>query len=360
MTGPEIEPGWYADPNEASLDRWWGGAGWTDRTRDAIPVEPLPVEAAATTIRRAAEPDTSVLRPDILPLPDGAAAVRPDLLAPPEGLPVYPDQTAAVPLVPPTPPPISAPTNVQPPFAPLSAAPPPTGAPVGHTPPMAPGALSGVEPTAARQRSPLPWVLGGLVGVVVVLVGLVAFLLGSSGRNGSGDSSALAQIGADLTTSTTTTTAPITMTTIPPAPPSTVTVYRTAPTTPSTRPPQLSSFVSGAPTPYPEVFDPYWAPPGGNGWVVQLASLPVDGYDAAAVDRWVNGLASRGLSAVAIWSGDWQSLKSGYWVLVGTEPVSTGDEAVGFCHANGLFNRDDCFGNIVSQNPSDSSFEAFP
>lgn len=38
MTSPT--PGWYADPNDRSIDRWWNGTEWTDPTRARPPEEP--------------------------------------------------------------------------------------------------------------------------------------------------------------------------------------------------------------------------------------------------------------------------------------------------------------------------------
>ena len=311
MSDAHIEPGWYEDPQNASVERWWGGSGWTDRNMRTVEATPPPM--------------------------------RPDLLPPPQGAPVYPAAPPA-PLL--TPPPIAAP----PPAAAPIAAPLVASMPAGAVRPAGTG--------NAGSRSTLPWVVGGLIGVVVVLVGLIAFLLGSSGGDSSTDAS-----GSDLTTRTTappTTTIPATVPATPvlTLPPPTTTTTRV---TPTTRPaPQAAVASTGAPAPYPSSFEPDWVPSGGGGWVVQLASLPVADFDSSRVDTAVADLAATGISAVAIWSGDWRSLSEGYWVLVARTSVWSGEEAVDFCQGQGIFDRDHCFGNIVSQNSADSSIEMFP
>lgn len=44
----DIAPGWYADPRDAALQRWWDGAGWSESTRPAaLATAPPPSTPAA-------------------------------------------------------------------------------------------------------------------------------------------------------------------------------------------------------------------------------------------------------------------------------------------------------------------------
>jgi hypothetical protein len=46
---PEVPPGWYADPQDAHLLRWWTGAAWTqDTTARTAPARPAPASTTPT------------------------------------------------------------------------------------------------------------------------------------------------------------------------------------------------------------------------------------------------------------------------------------------------------------------------
>lgn len=311
MGESEPRPGWYGDPNDPTLDRWWGGSGWTDRTRPAV--EPT---TADTGILPAVAPGWGPLGLGQLPLPSGAPV------------------------------PVGAP---------------PAGPSSHHVPRQI------APPTDGRAggRQALPWILGLLVGVVVVLAGLIAFLLGSTSTR---DRTSTAQPAPTTSLPATTAAAPTTTVPVPSTaavalPPQTTIVYVPMPTT---VPPatvsrrRASSAGSGAPTPSPTAFDATWSPPSPTGWVAQLASLPSADFSAAQVDDRIDALRASGLSAVVTWSGDWESLTSGYWVIVADEPFESGEAAVDFCHSMGLHDRDSCFGNIISQDADDSPYEVYP
>jgi hypothetical protein len=50
------DTGWYADPHDPLLLRWWDGTGWTDATRASAPASAVPVPS--TTVTLTAAPST--------------------------------------------------------------------------------------------------------------------------------------------------------------------------------------------------------------------------------------------------------------------------------------------------------------
>jgi hypothetical protein len=77
-------PGWYADPDDAGVHRWWNGSQWTDARQPAQPA--APAQSAAPAV------------PPVPPLPVPAAAAPP---APaPMAAPAYPAAPTAYPAYP--------------------------------------------------------------------------------------------------------------------------------------------------------------------------------------------------------------------------------------------------------------------
>ena len=259
-----IPTGWYPDPSDPTLERWWDGFSWTDQVR---------------------------------------------LLAVPNSL--------------------------------------------------APAAQTATSGSGGR------WLLGGLLGLVLICVGALAFLFGSKKAEPSDTELAAAQraltsTSAPTTTTTTTTTIAPTTTTAAPtttAPPVIIYVPTPVPRSGSSTS-RGSSGGTSAPTPYPSSFDSSWSP-GPSGWTAQLASFAVaDGPNP--VNEKIANLSSQGIDAVTTWSGDWGSLSDGYWVVVATEQMYSGEDAISFCHRFDIYDRDNCFANIISQNAGDKSTELYP
>ena len=258
-----IPTGWYPDPTDPSLERWWDGFSWTDQ------------------VRRLAVPN-----------------------------------------------------------------------------PMAPAAQTATSGSGGR------WLLGGLLGLVLICVGALAFLFGSRKAEPSDTELAAAQralttTSAPTTTTTTTTIAPTTTAAAPTTTAAPVIIYVPTPAPRSgSSSSRSSSGGTSAPSPYPSSFDSSWTP-GRGGWTAQLSSLAVaDGPNAA--DDTVAKLSSAGIEAITTWSGDWESLSDGYWVVVATELMYSGQDAIDFCHRYDIYNRDNCFANILSQNSGDSDAEMYP
>lgn len=66
---PQFPPGWYADPDDPSVHRWWNGSAWTDAR------QPAPGAAPAAP----AYPSTQTAYPAYPSTPVAAAPVRRDI-----------------------------------------------------------------------------------------------------------------------------------------------------------------------------------------------------------------------------------------------------------------------------------------
>lgn len=50
MTEPSsVPPGWYPDPNDGRIERWWNGTAWTEPTRALPPNVPAAAELRAAS-----------------------------------------------------------------------------------------------------------------------------------------------------------------------------------------------------------------------------------------------------------------------------------------------------------------------
>jgi Protein of unknown function (DUF2510) len=64
MTSPRAPAGWYPDPSDAGVVRYWDGTAWTDLA--AAPTQPLPAESS-TSSEPPPEPPESVVRESSTP-----------------------------------------------------------------------------------------------------------------------------------------------------------------------------------------------------------------------------------------------------------------------------------------------------
>ena len=101
VTPPQA--GWYADPENASAERWWNGSGWSDHKRDATSASATaPVVAAASSDAIYSPPDVTYTPPGVTYTPPAPAAdtgfsfgspapagTRPDPYAPPPAAQPY-------------------------------------------------------------------------------------------------------------------------------------------------------------------------------------------------------------------------------------------------------------------------------
>lgn|GEM_PF-2226104 len=361
MANRSVTAGWYPDHVDSSLDRWWDGCEWTTTTRPS---------GSSTN-----ESTTVVRAVDGAFLADTTARDTPRFhnepmtplsgLAPPTGQPlqlaadsdsrreqaVGDQQTGWIPVV--EPPPATATWTAQ------------------HQ-------TSGLLPSEASTNrsagfSPPAWLLGCLVGLVVVLVGAVAFMVtaGSKNSNVLADGQSLAT--TTSATSTTTTTTTLLATTIPPAPPQTVIVevpqrqtVRPEPVDPCVEDPwqcegDVVGFETSAPSGAPFFFDNDAANYLATGWIVQFASFKAtDPSSSDAADNSVADLRSAGEEAFVLWSGDFSSLTNGYWVVVNNLSFGSGEDAAAHCRAIGRYDKDSCLGRYLSFDSADSKLMVLP
>ncbi|CAB5038223.1 unannotated protein [freshwater metagenome] len=359
MASNSMSAGWYPDHQDNAVDRWWDGREWTATTRPS---------------GRSASESTTVVRPatdrylaDTTARDSQHVAAEPAIplnaLAPPAGQPV--DMRAS--------------TNS-------------AGLHIGNDEPtgwipvvsipvedswtqqqsIAPRGTDSALTTQPAGFSPPPWLLGGLVGLVVLLVGAVAFFVATGSKN----STVVADVQPSTTSTTTTTipatTTPTVATTIPTAPPQTIIVevpqrqtVRTVPVDPCVADPWQCEgdivYATSAPSGAPSSFDNDSAHSLATGWIVQFASFDAsDPSASSAADNSVAALRAAGEDAFVLWSGDFGALTDGYWVVVNNLSFNSGEDAAGHCRAIGRYNKDDCLGRYLSFDSDDRKMMVVP
>lgn len=360
MADRSVIAGWYPDHVDGSLDRWWDGREWTATTRPsgsstnesttvvrAVDGAFLADTTARDTPRFPNEPMTplSGLAPPTgqpIQLPADSSSIREQA--------VGDQQTGWIPVV--DPPTATASWTAQQQTFGLLA--------------------SEVSTNRSAGFSPPAWLLGCLVGLVVVLVGAVAFMVSAGSKNSTvlADEQSLATTTTATSTSTTTTT--LLATTIPPAPPQTVIVevpqrqtVRTVPVDPCVADPWQCEgdvvYGTNAPSGAPSSFDNDSAHNLAIGWIVQFASFKASDPSASdAADNSVAALRAAGEDAFVLWSGDFGALKDGYWVVVDNIGFNSGEDAAGHCRAIGRYDKDSCLGRYLSFDSADSKMMVLP
>ena len=360
MAPNSMSAGWYPDHQDNAVDRWWDGREWTATTR--------PSGRSASESTTVVRPATDSYLADTTARDSQHVAAEPAIplsaLAPPAGQPV--DMNAS--------------TNSAGLYAGSEE---PTGwIPVVSSIPaqdpwtqqqsVAPRGTDSAVTNQPAGFSPPPWLLGGLVGLVVLLVGAVAFFVATGSKN----SSVVADV-QPSTVSTTTTTVPATTTTavattIPPAPPQTIIVevpqrqtVRTLPVDPCVADPWKCEgdvvYGTNAPSGAPSTFDNDSAHNLATGWIVQFASFKAsDPSASSAADNSVAALRAAGEDAFVLWSGDFGALTDGYWVVVDNISFNSGEDAAGHCRAIGRYDKDGCLGRYLSFDSADRKMMVLP
>jgi len=353
MASNSMSAGWYPDHQDNEWDRWWDGREWTATTRPSgrSASESTTVVRAATDSYLA---DTTARDSHHL----GAEPAIPlSALAPPAGQPID----------------LSGSTN--PARFPAGSDQPTEWIPVVSSIPAEDSwtqqqsvAPRGTDSDVTNQPagfSPSAWLLGGLVGLVVLLVGAVAFFLATGSKN----SSVVADVQPSAA-STTTTTVPAT--TIPTAPPQTIIVevpqrqtVRTVPVDSCVADPWQcegdvvygTSALSGAPS----SFDNDSAHNLAIGWIVQFASFKAsDPSASSAADNSVAALCAAGEPAFVLLSGDFGALTDGYWVIVNNLSCNSREDAGGHCRAIRRYDKDGCLGRYLSFDSADRKMMVLP
>ncbi|MGW1951323.1 serine/threonine-protein kinase [Streptomyces sp. NPDC001920] len=130
----------------------------------------------------------------------------------------------------------------------------------------------------------------------------------------------------------------------------------TAGSGPATRRPDPS------PTPTPKTSPPTSAPPPvpeAGRWIAQLHSEPV-GTGAAARDQRLATIRRSVPQAAVLRSGDYASLRPGYWVFYAPGPFADGRAALTFCAAHGRTTATACIGRYLSTDAADFPLQCRP
>ncbi|GAA2663049.1 hypothetical protein GCM10010307_82710 [Streptomyces vastus] len=104
--------------------------------------------------------------------------------------------------------------------------------------------------------------------------------------------------------------------------------------------------------------DPPAAPKGGR-WIAQLYSEPVSAGTAAR-DQRLARIRQSVPEAVYVRSGNFASLRPGFWVIYAPGPFADGRAALTFCRERGRTTATTCLGRYLSKKASDFAFQCRP
>ncbi|MFD4138048.1 serine/threonine-protein kinase [Streptomyces sp. NPDC058572] len=193
--------------------------------------------------------------------------------------------------------------------------------------------------TPERQPGRTPVVVAVIaVAVAVTAATALVFALRDSGRDTSGGTA-----GGKGSTAPTTS---------GPSTPKSSTPTPTATPTPTPTP---TPSPSPTPTPTPSTAPP---PPSGQ-WIAQLFSEPV-GSGTAARDRRLAEVRETVPEAVYVRSGDYASLRAGFWVIYAPGPFADGRAALTFCAERGRTSANTCIGRYLSTSSADFTLQCRP
>ncbi|MFD8781911.1 hypothetical protein [Kitasatospora sp. NPDC059599] len=96
-----------------------------------------------------------------------------------------------------------------------------------------------------------------------------------------------------------------------------------------------------------------------DSWIAQLYSEPVS-TGAAGLDQRLAQVRADVPGAQVLRSGDFASLRPGYWVIYDPGPFSDGDAALAFCATHGRTGKDQCIGRFLSHHAADTHYQCVP
>ncbi|MFI6013483.1 protein kinase [Streptomyces sp. NPDC051243] len=131
--------------------------------------------------------------------------------------------------------------------------------------------------------------------------------------------------------------------------------------TTSTPSPVRQKPITTAPSPTPTSTSPTPTPTPAQGgrWIAQLHSEPV-ATGTAARDSRLATIRRTVPEAAVLRSGDYPSLRPGYWVFYAPGPFADGNAALTFCAEHGRTTPSTCIGRYLSTNASDFAFQCRP
>ena len=114
-----------------------------------------------------------------------------------------------------------------------------------------------------------------------------------------------------------------------------------------------------APTPTPPPTSATPSPAPNGRWIAQLHSEPVSSGTAAR-DQRLATIRRTVPEATVLRSGDYASLRPGYWVFYAPGPFTDGRAALAFCAERGRTTPNTCIGRYLSTSASDFPFQCRP